>query len=116
MKKTNKRERFFKFLWLSGETPNVNWDALLNKLIDKGNVTHLNDYYVTFDDKYDVWITNHPYSSGRLYANKVGIKSQPHCSKKTKIRLEDFVNKLSSPNDDLMKSTINEICNTKDSN
>jgi hypothetical protein len=114
MKKTNKLERFFKFLWLGSEDrPNLDWDILLNKLIDKGNVTHIDDYCVTFDDKYSVWIANHPYASGHLHKNKVGIKSKPHCSKKTKIRLEDFVNNLpSSDNDDddvLMKSAFNEM-------
>ncbi len=112
MTKTNKFERFFKFFWLYGESPHTNWDLLLNKLIDKGNVTNINEFYVTFDDKYDVWITNHPYASGNLYQNKVGILSNPHCSKKTKIRLEDFVNNLNfitDVDDDTIKSQIESI-------
>ena len=94
MKKTSKFSRLFKFCWMSMETPNKNWDILLNKLIDKGNVTDIDHYCVTFDDKYAVWITNHPYSSGNLHSNKVGIKSTPHCKMSTRIRLEDFVNSL----------------------
>lgn len=95
MVKTSKLSRLFKFCWLNNDkAPHKNWDILLNKLIDKGNVTHIDQYCVTFDDKYDVWIVNHPYSSGNLYANKVGIKSKPHCKMSTRIRLEDFVNNL----------------------
>jgi len=112
MTKTNKLDRLFKCFWLIDKPPHKNWDILLNKLIDKGNVTHIDNYCVTFDDKYDVWITNHPYSSGNLYSNKIGIVSKPHCSKSTKIRLEDFVNSLPiipSEDDRLIKRALNSF-------
>ena len=106
MKKTSKLSRFFKFTWDVSKDADPNWDSLLNTLIDKAEVTHIDEYAITFDDKYVVWITNHPYCSGSLYELK-GVFSRLgdwsscfHCSKKTKIRLEDFVNENFPEEDD----------------
>jgi hypothetical protein len=96
MKKTSKFSRFFKCFWASRSKADPNWDALLNLLIDKGEVTEISDYTITFDNKYQVWTSNHPFSSGHLLRYKGGYmgidghRSPHHCSKKTKIRLEDF--------------------------
>jgi hypothetical protein len=91
MKHTSTISRLFKFLWLSQAEPNETWDELLNLLIDKGTVTKLDEHTITFDNIFTVWITNHPYASGNLYMYKGGYTTEKlHCSKATKIRLEDF--------------------------
>jgi len=91
MKKTSKFSRFFKFMWLQHKPADEKWDKLLNLLIDKSKVTHMDDYTITFDNKFVVWISNHPFSSGKLYECKgEHTSSRCHCSKKTKIKLEDF--------------------------
>ena len=97
MKKTSKLSRFFSFLWLKAGDINPTWDSLLNQLMDLGEVTDINEYTITFDNKYVVWIENHPYASGSLYKIKgeyhgetTGVSSI-QCSMKTKIRLEDYV-------------------------
>lgn len=99
MKKTSKLSRFFKFLWMeSDDYPFCQeWDDLLNALIDKGKISAVGAYTATFNDKYVVWIENHPYASGQFYYVKENEKlarpkSQLACSKATKIRLEDCVN------------------------
>ena len=100
MKKTSKFERLFSFFWIR-ETKHPyseKWDMLLRKLIKRGKVTYIDKYMITFDDKYSVWISNHPYASGELYM--VDKKSEERliiCSKKTTILLEDFVNSLPHP-------------------
>jgi hypothetical protein len=91
MTKTSKLSRLFKFLWLYQGEPNKDWDTLLNLLMDKGKVTKIDEYTITFDSKYQVWICNHPYASGHWYNSP---DKSPHCHKSTKIRLEDFVNNL----------------------
>jgi hypothetical protein len=91
MTKTSKLSRLFKFFWLSQYEPNEVWDTLLNLLMDKGEVTKIDEYTITFDNKYTVWIANHPYSSGNWYNSP---DKSPHCHKSTRIRLEDFVNNL----------------------
>ena len=91
MNRTSKLSRLFKFFWLSQAEPDETWDELLNLLIDKGNVTKVDNYIITFDDTFTVWITNHPYASGNLYMYKGDLTNEKlHCSKATKIRLEDF--------------------------
>jgi hypothetical protein len=91
MKHTSKLSRFFKFSWLSESEPDEKWDELLNFLIDKGTVTKVDNFTITFDDTFTVWIANHPYASGNLYMYKGGYTDEKlHCSKATKIRLEDF--------------------------
>lgn len=91
MKKTSKLSRLLKFLWLYQGEPNEEWDTLLNLLMDKAEVTHIDEFTITFDNKYKVWITNHPFASGHWYNSPA---PSPHCYKSTKIRLEDFVNNL----------------------
>jgi len=91
MKRTSKLSRLFKFLWLYQAEPDEQWDELLNLLIDKGTVTRVDNYTITFDNTFDVWITNHPYASGNLYRYKDEYTNEKlHCSKATRIRLEDF--------------------------
>jgi hypothetical protein len=91
MKHTSKLSRFFKFSWLSESEPDETWDELLNLLINKGTVTHVDEFTIIFDNIFTVWITNHPYASGNLYMYKGGYTTEKlHCSKVTKIRLEDF--------------------------
>lgn len=90
MKKTSKLSRLFKFFWLFDGPPNKIWDAKLNELMDSGKITKWSSYTITFNDKIEVWIENHPYASGAM----VSPLSNIHCSKKTKIRLEDYVNKF----------------------
>jgi hypothetical protein len=98
MNKTSKLSRFFSFLWLKAGDTNPTWDSLLNQLMDVGEVTDINEHTITFDNKYVVWIENHPYASGSLYKIKGEYHGTPtgsysiHCSTKTKIRLEDYVN------------------------
>lgn len=91
MTKTSKLSRLFKFFWLSQDEPNEHWDTLLNLLMDKGKVTEIDEFTITFDSKYKVWIANHPYTSGNWYNSP---DKSPHCHKSTRIRLEDFVNNL----------------------
>lgn len=91
MTKTSKLSRLFKFSWLYQGEPNEDWDTLLNLLMDKGEVTKIDEYAITFDNKYVVWIANHPCASGNWYNSP---DKSPHCHKNTKIRLEDFVNNL----------------------
>jgi hypothetical protein len=107
MKHTSKLSRLFKFVWLTQETPNMAWDSMLNVLIDKGVVTSITQYDITFNDKYTVWIKNHPYASGSITKNCFAVDSdlstsskEFHCTKKTKIRLEDLYFKL-KPFDDV---------------
>jgi hypothetical protein len=97
MKKTSKFSRLFKCFWLESKPADEEWDKLLNLLIDKAEVTKIDDYTITFDNTYVVWTSNHPYASGNLYEYKgsrrdikAGASSVYHCSKKTKIKLEDF--------------------------
>jgi hypothetical protein len=93
MKKTSKFSRFFKCFWLTSRSVDQEWDKLLNLLIDKGEVTDISTYTITFDNKYEVWTSNHPFSSGHLYdykGNSREIVSGCHCSRNTKIKLEDF--------------------------
>lgn len=90
MKKTSKFSRLFKFFWMRHEKPCPSWDKKLNELISKGIVTELDEYVITFENKYKVWIKNHTYFSGHLYDHQ--DLPELHCSKKTVIRLEDFVN------------------------
>ncbi len=91
MKHTSTLSRLFKFTWLSQESPDESWDELLNLLIDKATVTKVDYYTITFDDTFTVWIRNHPFASGSLYTYKNSIlDNRLHCSKATKIRLEDF--------------------------
>ena len=97
MKKTSKLSRLFKCFWPIDDTIAYSdkWDAKLNELIDKGNVTHKITYIVEFDGKYEVWLSNHPFSSG-TWCGYVGDSIFPlhhrlRCSKATKIRLEDFI-------------------------
>lgn len=98
MKKTSKFSRFFKFFWFSASDPNPYWDAFINRLMDVGEVTHIDTYVIQFNGKYDVWISNHPYTSGCLY-NFNARGGEAHCTKKTKIRLEDYVNAYIELND-----------------
>ena len=91
MTKTSKLSRLFKFIWLYKDEPNEDWDTLLNLLMDKGEVTKIDEYTITFDKKYKVWIENHPYASGSWHNKPEGSLQ---CHKSTKIRLEDFVNNL----------------------
>ena len=99
MTKTSKLSRLFKFFWLNDTRANrlflKEWDELLKLLIKQGNVTEINDYVVTFDNKYGVWISNHPVASGHLYTLD-GEYCATHycCSKGTRILLEDFINSL----------------------
>jgi hypothetical protein len=89
----------FKCFWLTSKSVDQEWDKLLNLLIDKGEVTDISPYTITFDNKYEVWISNHPFSSGHLYdykGNSREIVSGCHCSRNTKIRLEDFYYALRS--------------------
>ena len=100
MKKTSKLSRLFKHAWLSHTQPNAEWDKMLNLLMDKGEVTKVTEFHIIFNDKYKVWIENHPYASGSI--NKccfdemtkdnldLTLPNDYHCTKKTKIRLEDF--------------------------
>jgi hypothetical protein len=93
MKKTSKFSRFFKCFWLTSRPVDQEWDELLNLLIDKGEVTDISTHTITFDNKYEVWTSNHPFHSGHLYEYKGNLReivSGCHCSKKTKIKLEDF--------------------------
>jgi hypothetical protein len=94
MERTSKLSRLFKFTWLSQAEPNETWDELLNILIDKGTVTKVDDYTITFDNTFTVLTSNHPYASGNLCMYKGKFKfitdERLHCSKATKIRLEDF--------------------------
>jgi hypothetical protein len=97
MKKTSKFARFFKFFWLESNPAHEEWDKLLNLLIDKAEVTKIDDYTITFDNTYVVWTSNHPFASGNLYEYKglrrdivTGCTSKYHCSTTTKIKLEDF--------------------------
>jgi len=100
MKKTSTLSRLFKFLWLSAEKPNQAWDNMLNLLMDKGEVTNITQCKITFNDKYQVWIENHPYASGSISKYCFdemtkedlthSLPAHYHCTKKTKIRLEDF--------------------------
>ena len=98
MKHTSKLSRLFKFLWLSAGEPNQEWDNMLNLLMDKGKVTNVTQYKITFNDKYQVWIENHPYASGSIskYCFDEMKKEDPiddllpsnyQCTKNTKIRL-----------------------------
>ena len=89
MKRTSKLSRLFKFLWLSQDEPDETWDELLNLLINKGTVTYVDECTITFDSTFTVWTSNHPYASGNLFMYK-GKFTDLHCSKATKIRLEDF--------------------------
>lgn len=100
MKKTSKISRLFRFFWFESDAPNSTWDELLNLLMDKGEVTAVNEYTMTFNNKYIVWIENHPYSSGFLrrirnddgsisYIHSISER-EFHCKTSTKIRLEDF--------------------------
>lgn len=90
MKKTSKFSRLFKFLWIRKDKPCPVWDKKLNDLINDGKITQLDTYTITFDNKYIVWIENHTFSSGHLYKHPQLPNLQ--CSRKTAIRLEDFVN------------------------
>jgi hypothetical protein len=76
---------------MSQAEPDEAWDELLNILIDKGTVTKVGEFTITFDDTFAVWISNHPYASGSLYWYKGEYPDEKlHCSKATRIRLEDF--------------------------
>jgi hypothetical protein len=89
----------FKCFWLTSKSVDQEWDKLLNLLIDKGEVTDISPYTITFDNKYEVWTSNHPFSSGYLYdykGNSREMVSGCHCSRNTKIRLEDFYYALRS--------------------
>jgi hypothetical protein len=91
MNRTSKLSRLFKFFWMSQAEPDETWDELLNLLIDKGTVTEVDNFTITFDDTFTVWTSNHPYASGILYMYKGKYTDERlHCSKATKIRLEDF--------------------------
>ncbi len=90
MKKTSKLSRLLRCFWLYDKEPNEEWDTLLNLLMDKAKVTDIGDYTITFDNKFTVWIANHPFASGSSY-NSYSTE-RFHCTKATKIRLEDFVN------------------------
>ena len=74
------------------------WDLLLQHLIKNGEITAHRDYTITFDEKYVVWIGNHPYMSGYLYKVEGVDFSIDHltkrigCRTETSILLEDFVN------------------------
>ena len=91
MEHTSKLSRLFKFTWSSQAEPDETWDELLNLLIDKGTVTKVDDFTITFDNTFTVWTTNHPFASGNLYMYKGEHPDEKlHCSKATRIRLEDF--------------------------
>lgn len=101
MKRTSFISRLFRFAWLQLDKPNLIWDRKLNLLLDRGNVTSVNWCSIVFEDKYEVWIENHPFASGGLInvlengvANRdkgLGLDSEHYqCCKSTKIRLEDF--------------------------
>jgi hypothetical protein len=100
MTRTSKLSRLAKFTWLSAEEPNQAWDDMLNLLMDKGEVTEVTQYTITFNGKYRVWVENHPYASGSISKycfdemekedRHFSFPSNYHCTKKTKIRLEDF--------------------------
>lgn len=112
MTKTSKFERFFKFTWLTYNPTNKDWDALLNLLMEKGTVTNISEYTITFNDTFTVWIENHPYASGHLYGYKgsaITNKDHFHCSKATKIKLEDFVNSYIQSQDEISTAIKNSI-------
>lgn len=91
MERTSKLSRLFKFTWLSSAEHDEAWDELLNLLIDKGTITEVDEYTITFDNTFTVWTSNHPYASGNLFMYKDEYTDQSlHCSKATRIRLEDF--------------------------
>ena len=91
MNRTSKLSRLFKFFWMSQAEPDETWDELLNLLIDKGTVTKVDNFTITFDNTFTVWTTNHPVASGNLYMHKGEHPDEKlHCSKATRIRLEDF--------------------------
>ena len=100
MEKTSRLSRFFKFFWLVADEGKFNkeWDQLLKQLILNGKITAIDKYSVEFNNKYTVWIENHPWSSGGLYRvtgyEKTGnpFKNIFECSKPTKILLEDKIN------------------------
>lgn len=95
MTTTSKLSRLLKFFWLNDDRHPFmkEWDELLQLLIKYGKITKLDNYTVTFDDKYTVWISNHPYASGHLYKlNGTSVENQFNCSKNTRILLEDFIN------------------------
>ena len=103
MKKTSKISRLFKFCWLRKDRPCPFWDKKLNDLIDNGKITQFGDYTITFDNKYVVWIENHTFCSGHLYMHPK--LPQLQCSRRTAIRLEDFVNdKIDSITEKILNS------------
>ena len=107
MKKTSKLSRFFKFLWLTHDTPiSMDWDRLLNHLLEFGKVTDMSDFTITFNDRYEVWIENHPFSSGNLHMLG-GEYTDYAVTKETRIKLEDFVNALETDKQLIMR---NELC------
>jgi hypothetical protein len=103
------------------EKPNKEWDNLLNLLMDKGEVTDVSEYHLTFNGKYKVWITNHPYASGSINKrcfdemlkddNFSSLLCEYHCRKETKIRLEDFYysRKLTNDGSDIIAKHAIEI-------
>lgn len=123
MNKTDKLDRIFRFLWSRKHRTNKEWDEILQTLIRRNKITKINHYHVTFEDKYVVWIANHPYSSGSLYGLRTNIKCSKnskktyshidyveqnlyHCSKKTAILLEDCVNNHLNTEGDAILSQI----------
>ncbi len=96
MNKTNWFDRLTRFFWLSMKAADKDWDKLLNSLLDKGEVTNASaGFWIEFEGKYKVWTANHPYASGALYITNtgaIGLQGCLHCTKSTRIRLEDFVN------------------------
>lgn len=94
MQKTSKFSRLFSFLWFRDNKKfSDNWDKLLQKLIENGKITAQDSYAVTFDDKYEVWTSNHPWCSGILYRiDGKTTKRDKLCSLKTAIMLEDLLN------------------------
>lgn len=95
MTKTSKFSRLFKFTWLSNHPICKEWDKTLNKILELP-ITHIDQYRATFGRKYEIWIENHPYCSGKLIDIK-GDKINPAITNvlpymSTRVKLEDIVN------------------------
>ena len=71
----------------------LQWDEVLNELLDKGEVKKLGACTLDFKRGTSVWIENYPYSFGYLYTDSFS-KGSPMPTDKTKKKLKVFVDKL----------------------
>lgn len=115
MTTTSKRSRLLKFFWLTDDSYTFlkEWDELLQLLIKYGKITKIDNFTATFNDKYTVWISNHPYASGQLYQlNGTSLVEKFNCSKSTRILLEDFINSKNF-NDPIVQDIVKDSLDIK---